>query len=234
MYHIIFNNKNSYKDLDLRIVKRPNIPAPVKNINVVEVMGRNGDLYEDLGGYKDLNIDVEFNFKDTVNIKRTWRKIKSWLFNIEDNKLIFSDDIEFYYKVKNIALSELTINKKILGKFTVTFTCEAYSYDVAGLEFIEVKNNSILYNYFDDSKPLLRIYSNTGGIGTITINNNSFQVAVNDCVHVDSNLELTYQDLVRPANLINGEYPTLKAGENKISFDSVISKIKIRPNWRTL
>ena len=232
MFYLIFNNKNSYTDLNLRIVKRPGIPAPVKNINKAEITGHDGDLYEDLGGYADISIVVDFNFIDMDNIKRSWRKIKSWLNNIQDNKLIFSDDIEFYYKVKNITLSELTITKKILGTFTATFICEVYSYDIAGLNSIELNNNSTLYNYLDTSKPLIKAYG--GGVGTITINNNNFTVYIADYIYIDTALELAYKDIKDPANLIDGDYPTLINGENKISWDSNITKIEIQPNWRCL
>ena len=232
MFYLIFNNKNSYRDLNLRIVKRPIIPAPIKNINKIKILGHDGDLYQNLGGYSDISIPVDFNFIDRDNIKKSWRKIKSWLNNIQDNKLIFSDDIEFYYKVKNITLSELTITKKVLGTFTVTFTCEAYSYDINGLNSIELKNNSTLYNCLDISKPLIKAYGN--GVGTITINNNNFTVYICDYIYIDSSLELAYKSLIDPANLITGDYPVLQNGENKISWDSNITKIEIQPNWRCI
>ena len=232
MFYLTFNNKNSYTDLNLRIVKRPAIPTPVKNTNKVEITGHDGDLYEELGGYADISIAVDFNFIDRDNIKKSWRKIKAWLNNIQDNKLIFSDDIEFYYKVKNITLSDLTITKKVLGTFTATFICEAYAYDVAGLNYIELNNNATLYNYLDNSKPILKAYGS--GVGTITINNNSFTVSIGDYVYINSSLELTYKTIDTPANLQTGDYPVLTNGENKISWDSNITKIEIQPNWRCL
>lgn len=232
MFYLIFNNKNSYTDFNLRITKRPVIPAPVKNINKIEITGHDGDLYEDLGGYADIKIAVNFNFIDKDNIKNSWRKIKSWLNNAQDNKLIFSDDIEFYYKVKNITLSELTITKRILGTFTATFICEAYCYDISGLNSIQLSNNSILYNYLDTSKPLIKAYG--GGVATITVNGQSFVIDVGEYVYIDSVLELTYKDKNTAGNLQVGEYPVLINGENLISWDSNITKLEIQPNWRCL
>lgn len=232
MFYLIFNNRNSYTDLNLRIAKRPIVPAPIKNINKVEITGYDGDLYTNLGGYADISVPVDFNFIDRDNIKNSWRKIKAWLNNIQDNKLIFSDDIGFYYKVKNITLSELTITKKILGAFTITFICEAYSYDITGLNYIELNNNSTLYNYLDTSKPLIKAYGN--GVGTITIDNNNFTVYIGDYIYIDSSLELAYKSLTDPANLITGDYPVLQTGENNISWDSNITKIEIQPNWRCI
>lgn len=231
MFYLIFNNKKT-TDLGISIVNRPSVQAPVKNVNKISVTGHNGDLYTNLGGYADITISVDFNFIDRVNIKTSWRKIKSWLNNIQDNKLIFSDDMEFYYKVKNITLSELTITKKVLGTFTVTFVCEAYQYDINGLNYITLTNNSTLYNYLDNSKPLLKITGN--GVGTITINGTMFVVDVADYVYVDSSLELSYKDITNPANLMTGEYPVLQNGANTIAWDSNITSIEIQPNWRCL
>ncbi len=232
MFYLIFNNKNSYTDMGVSIIKRPSIQSPTRNINKVEITGHDGDLYQDLGGYGDITITVSCNYVDRDNIKKSWRKIKSWINNIQDNKLIFSDDIDFYYKVKNVTLSQLTVTQKVLGNFTISFVCEAYSYDINGLNSIELKNNSTLYNYLDTSKPLIKAYGE--GVGTIIINNNSFTVDVGDYVYINSSLELTYKDLDTLANLLTGEYPVLTTGENTISWDSNITKIEIQPNWRCI
>lgn len=106
------------------------------------------------------------------------------------------------------------------------------SYDISGLNSIQLSNNSILYNYLDTSKPLIKAYG--GGVSTITVNGQSFVIDVGEYVYIDSALELTYKDKNTAGNLQVGEYPVLINGENLISWDSNITKLEIQPNWRCL
>ena len=142
MYFIKFNNRVSI-DLGVGIVSRPNIPAPQKNLKVVTIEGRDGDLYENTGGYKDITIKVDMNFLKEVSIKEQFRKIKNWLVNVTDSKLIFSDDLHWFYKVKKVTMADLETQYNLLGKFSVEFVCSAYSYRLDGLTPILLNNNSL-------------------------------------------------------------------------------------------
>ncbi|GIM32970.1 distal tail protein Dit [Paraclostridium bifermentans] len=230
---IIFNNLNSLEDLGLSIVRRPNIPSPVQNKTTTEVPGSDGLLYEVLGGYKDIVIPVEFNFIDRNSLKERFRQIKAWINEIEDNKLIFSDDLDWYYKVVDINLNgdfETILKQK--GLFKIDFTCRAYQYMLDGNNPIFMPNNSTLYNYYLSSKPLIKITGH--GEVNITINNNRFTVPVSDYVYVDSELELAYRDKKDPFNIGKGEFPILKKGSNTIIYSNNVTNFEIIPRWRCL
>jgi phage-related protein len=66
-YFILFNGMNCL-DLNLKVIKRPNVPLPSRNFNELTIQGRNGKLVEDLGTYEDIKIDVEFNFIEKPNL----------------------------------------------------------------------------------------------------------------------------------------------------------------------
>ena len=232
-YFLIFNNLNSKYDLGLSIVKRPNIPSPSKNKITKEIPGRDGLVYEELGGYKDIVIPVEFNFIEKNNLKERFRKVKLWINDIQDNKLIFSDDIEWFYRVVDINLNgdfETILRRK--GLFKIDFTCRAYQYMVDGDNPIFMPNNSILYNCYLLSKPLLKIVGN--GNTQITINNKTFTVPVKDYVYVDSELELAYKYKGDSFNISKGKFPVLEKGANKITYSSNITHFEITPRWRCL
>lgn len=232
-YFLIFNNLNSKYDLGLSIVKRPNIPSPSKNKITKEIPGRDGLVYEELGGYKDIVITVEFNFIEKNNLKERFRQVKLWINAIQDNKLIFSDDIEWFYRVVDINLNgdfETILRRK--GLFKIDFTCRAYQYMVDGDNPIFMPNNSTLYNCYLLSKPLLKIVGN--GNTQITINNKTFTVPVKDYVYVDSELELAYKYKGDSFNISKGKFPVLEKGANKITYSSNITHFEITPRWRCL
>lgn len=236
MFSIFFNNLNSSRDLGLAIEHRPNIPIAEKDIRQIYVPNRNGSLTEDLGTYRDIEISITFGFKakDRDNFGYKCRMIKMWLLNIQDNKLSFSDD-EVYYKVKNIKFDEEGIERglRTLGKFTVTFVCDPFSYLDSELITI-TKNNSTIYNYGTfESQPYIKIFA-TGDI-TLNINDRFIKfINVEDCIELDSEMMECYKGNKNCNNKIYGEFPILKTGKNNISWTGNVSKIEINPRWRCL
>lgn len=229
MLDLVFNNKRLKQEFGVSIVRRsPSILAS-KNINVINRLCGDGDLYEDLGGRKDIMIPVECNFISD-NPKEVFRRVKHWLNNIEDNKLIFTDDPRWFYKVVNIEIGQMEVKFKRKGEFTINFTCRGWQYSLDGDEFIEIENNTMFYNEYDLAKPLLYLEGN--GEITITINNNKFKVMVKDYLYIDSELEIAYREKTDCLNIDEGDYPVLEYGENNISFSGNLSKVEIKPRWR--
>ena len=229
-YFLEFNNIRNY-DLGISIVKRPNIPSPTKNRNKQEVPGHDGDYYIDLGGYSDIVIPVEFNFIEKgKNIKQTYRRVKDWINYIDNERLIFSDDPEFFYKVVDTKIDEFETVLKRKGMFRIEFTCRAYLYLIDGADFTEERN---LYNQFKEpAKPLIYIEGN--GIVNVTINNNAFSIPVGDYVYIDSELELAYREKDDFFNIKTGDLPKLYPGENIINYTGNVTKFEIKPRWRCL
>ncbi|MDM0980793.1 distal tail protein Dit [Clostridium perfringens] len=229
MLDLLFNLKFLKQDIGVSIVRRSPAILANKNINVINRVGADGDLYEDLGGRKDIIIPVECNFV-ADNPKTIFRRVKHWLNNIEDNKLIFTDDPGWFYKVVNVEISPMEVKLKRKGEFTINFTCRGWHYSLEGEEFLEIENNTMLYNEYDLAKPLIYVEGN--GEITITINNNKFKVMVKDYLYIDSELEIAYREKTDCLNIDDGDYPTLTYGENNISFTGNVSKIEIKPRWR--
>lgn len=229
MLDVLFNLKFLKQDIGVSIVRRSPVIFANKNINIINRNGGDGNLYEDLGGRKDIIIPVECNFISD-NPKEVFRRVKHWLNNIEDNKLIFTDDPRWFYKVVNIEIGAMDVKFKRKGEFTINFTCRGWHYSLAGDEFIEIENNTMLYNDYDLSKPL--IYLEGNGEIAITINNNKFTVMVKDYLYIDSELEIAYREKTDCLNIETGDYPTLTYGENNISFTGNVSNIEIKPRWR--
>lgn len=237
MYDLMYNNKLA-SFLGIMIKTRPVIPTPKKQINTVQVPGGE-TLYEDLEEYDDIEITVDFNFVDRDNIKLKFRDIRKWLFEDIDDKLIFSDDTNYFYKVKNIEISDLTTKFKIKGDFSVKFICSPYIYSVLGSKKIDLTQTTVLYNSsWLYSKPSFFI-EGEGNI-TLIVNGNSVELNVGQKIEIDVDKQLIF----REGNIENkrkkGSWNDLNlvSGKNNISYKlaagSYLKSFEIIPNWRSI
>ena len=228
-FYLIFNNKKN-TDLNLDIIKRPNFPTLTKNYEVYNVTGRNGGLYEFIG-YEDRIIEIEFNLLERNNINNEIRRIRKWLDRVEDNKLAFSDDLQYFFKVKHIEYEVIERELNILGKFKVTFICDSFSYDFNSQKEIEVTNNSNIVNIGDfESKPILTLFGN--GTTKLTINDSEILLNVGQEIILNSELELCYRNNFEMQNSkMAGNFPILKLGSNNIKWTGNITKVTIIPNF---
>lgn len=98
-FHIFYNGE-SCKDVGLSVISRPTIPVPEREYDTIKVEGRDGELHRDKKTYKDIEIPISFNFvSKTPDVwAQDLRKVKKWLYSGKDNRLILSDDPEYYYK----------------------------------------------------------------------------------------------------------------------------------------
>lgn len=232
-FSVLFNNKDSYSDLDLRITHRPNIPIAEEDINNIEIEGLNSSLTERYGTYKDIEIAIEFNTVNRKDIHSQFRQVKAWLQSIQNNKLVLTDDADYFYLVNYLKFDkEIERKFKVLGTFTAIFVCKPFVYSFTGLNKITITQAIKLTNEGTAiAYPILKIYG-SGDI-TLTINNkNVILTAMSNNITLDSVMKEAYNDNAENLNnKMNGDFPTLDVGENNISWTGTITKIEIIPNW---
>ncbi|HAT4306753.1 TPA: phage tail protein [Clostridium perfringens] len=234
MFYFIFNNKKN-TDLGIKVVKRPNIPIPERNIELKSLKGRDGSLTRDYKTYNDIKISVSLNFisgeNDFIN---KGAKIADWLYNITDNKLIFSDNDKFYYKVKKIECKDIERSLKVIGKFTVTFVCDPYKYYIDNNE-VQITNSSEINSpmLVVDSEPLISI-SGSGNINLIINDKRIVLENVEEILTINSSILECYKEKENLNYKMSGEFPILKRGKNIINVEGNVKNIKIKPNWRRL
>lgn len=226
-FYILFNEISDL-DLGLKSIKRPNFPSLKKRYEEYPVDGKDGMDYEFLG-YEDRYLTVEYNFIEKKDIHNKVRLITKWLNNITDNKLVLSDNPEYFYLVKKIEYDDIERSLKVLGKFNVTFTLEPFAYQFSTNEEIELKNNDEIYNDGDfESKPILEIEGN--GYIKLWVNDNLIELNVADKVTVNSKLELCFKNkIIEPARK-KGDFPILKMEFNTIRWEGNVRRITINPN----
>lgn len=232
-FHIFYNGE-SCKDVGLSVISRPAIPVPEREYEIIKVEGRDGELYRDKGTYKDIEIKIEFNFvsKNPDVWAEDLRKVKKWLYGDKDERLILSDDPEYFYKVKQAVMGDSERKVRRIGKFEIAFTCDAFMYRVDGLEEKEI--TKYLYNPYRKTQPVYKVYGN--GEMALEVNGNRVTAEVDRQLNIDTKLGICYNAANEISNAsISGEYEGLylKEGENHFNFTEGFRVILV-PNWREL
>lgn len=118
------------------------------------------------------------------------------------------------------------------GKFDVTFRCRPERFLISGNISVSVPNNEKIFNPTAySSKPLIHIEGSGNGTVTVAGTIMSFTNIVDYL-----NLDCEKQDCYRlPSenrnNLMTGNYPVLKSGDNTVSFTGGITSVTITPKW---
>ena len=230
MYSVKYGNTWDI-DLGLHVKTRPNIPVPERNIEVTEDKTLTTSLTRDYGTYKDINIEIEYNFISREDFEMKSIAIKRWIYNCKNKILVLSDSIDYYRKVKKVTIETITRSKKYLGNLKITFRCDPNIYALNGLNSITINSSKNIKNNYSISKPNYTI--NGEGMCTLTVNNKSITINVGQSIIINTEKELCYKNDGSMTNITTGGYKDLylQEGNNDISISNGFT-LSIIPNWR--
>ena len=217
-------------DLGIVVEKMPSIVIPSSTFKEIDIP--DAEVKTSVAGrLEGFTYAFECRLNEVNPTK--YREIAKWLRNEEGNdKLIRSDEDDKYYKAKviNNIPFERVIRK--YSRFIVHFECEPYAYSNED-EVITLtnKSNILLNPGIYESRPVMKIY----GKGNLKLKVNGQEITFNsiqDYITMDCTLFECYREDVLMNINMNGVYPSLILGENKIELVENITKIEISPNWR--
>lgn len=222
---VLYFNNNSSLDLDLYITDYPEIELNNETYEEQAIEGRNGSVYIDLDYYKDRTLEFSFDLKGN-NLKERMDKVKKWLRNINDNRLIFNNSK--CYMVKKALLDKFKQINVHLAELEVTFIIEPFLYDIEDTTFTTTSKNFTIYNtgsYKADT--IIKIYG-TGSI-QITCNDETMQIDdVSDYVLLDSKCKECVSSTGESKDWDTiGNYIKLDPGDNTFELTGSITKIEI-------
>lgn len=210
--------------------------APERDVETIEIQGRNGELTIDKGRYK--NIDVTYpafvyrHFKDRVESLRNILLQPVGYVRIEDT---YHPDQYRLGRYKG-GFTVKPIPELYAGEFDITFDCYPQRFLKSGEDPIELTADGVIFSkYLTVAKPLIRAY----GTGAFTLNGIAVQInTANEYTDIDCNLEEAYKDsLATSCNdnivLTDGIFPVLTNGDNAVVL-SGITKLIIYPRWWVL
>lgn len=222
MKSFTFNGISS-NSLNIIVKDMPPIPRAERDIETLEISGRNGALHIDNKSWKSRSYTIGCicsNKSQIDNIRKTF---------YGTGNLILSDYSDRYFvaTIKN----QIDFEKYLsyCEEFPLQFELEPIAY--ANNETTKTLSASGSINVGGNAEvsPIITIT----GTGTITIN--GYQVSVSETgITIDCNLMQCYKGTVAKNNKVTLEnFPILKVGSNTISFGTGITgaTIKYREGW---
>jgi phage-related protein len=210
--YFIYNGISS-KDMGVILKKLPPITKPKKRIEIVQVPGRNGTLHIDENCYEPINISLECTLKKNINV----RDITKWL--IEFGTITFSDELDKYYNATITNSIPLERVFRLYREFIIQLELQPIAQSTQ--EYVYNCNNTNENTLKIDSSAEMYPYIKLTGTGEVklTINNKICTVTIDDeYIELDSELQNAYKGVKNKNDKMNGEFPILIPGNNKIQI----------------
>ena len=237
--YLYYKGVNSL-DLSLLIKSKGSWIAAERDKTYVSVPGRNGDLIQDNGRYK--NVPIPYTMTVLRNDVRSFAdlvaKIKNWLSVGTGYGELWDSYDPRYFRYAAID-GYVNITEELLehiGSFAVNFNCKPYRYSFDGQNIISVPAAGMtLYNpEVLAAKPYIKIYGN----GSISLSVNSSTITIADVdgyVELDSETMNAYKGINLLNNKMTGSaFPELVPGDNTIAFTGTVTGAEIVPRWCTI
>ena len=235
-YYITYKNITS-ESLGLKIVKRPDIPAPEPVYEPYEIPGRSGILMPKEVTYAPIQIEVEMNFMaSSADAWMTkYAEAKQWL--SRSGVLKFSDDADHYYNVYQASVEDAERTSWRIGTFTAVFYCDPFHYLSVPVIQITSGSSIVMNPTINVAYPLIEVIpANVQQSGTISVVNKSFTVPEWCQIDVDKRIVKSSLD----GDIINsqceGNIEDLRfsagVGSTVTVYDG--TAVNIWPRWREL
>lgn len=231
MNSFTFDGKSS-TDFGLVIESKEIYSSPKRDLSMVSVSGRNGDVIIDNNRYTNMTVSYTVGIKD---IKKNIKMLKAWLLRV--GYFVLTDTYNpDYFRIacfnSSLDVTELLQN---IGKAVISFSCKPFMYSIEGQKTISINDEAEIINPEPfSSEPLLKVYGN--GTVTFYINSNAFTIEnVNSYIYIDCELMSAYKGTsLMNKNIKFTKFPVFVTGTNIISPGDNCSSIEITPRWCTL
>lgn len=223
-------NGISSADFNMLVSGYGTYDTPQRDITMLAVAGRSGDLTLDNGRYS--NVDVTYKAIIYKGLNSNYKALNARLATQKGYKRL---EDSFHPDEYRLGVFKGGLSPKLKGyeaaSLEFVFNCKPQRFLKAGEEIIAVSNSGIIENpTLFDAKPLIRAY----GSGTLSINGNDLVITgigTGEYIDIDSEIMNAYRDTTNLNSNISGDFPVLVAGENEITFDG---DLEIEPRWYIL
>lgn len=228
--YFIFKGINSY-DRGIYLIDLPITYKPARNIETVEIVGRNGFLHKDTGTYQSYNIVINCTLSKLHNTPITIDELVTWL-NGSGELILSTEPTKKYKAFLNDSFS-LSPILDVFTEFSLNF--EVYPYKFSNSldkDLLVVNKPTTVHNLGTlISLPAITVFGS--GNGSIFINNTEYQLQnITSGMVIDSELQNIYKDNQnKNDSFLSFDFPTIPIGNSEIRFNGGITKLEIEPNW---
>ena len=216
----------------IHVSEQPPITLPSERVSFTDVPGRSGSLTTLEGDYvyEDLLLTVTCFVKDIERIDEIASYLKG------SGTVTFANrQGGFYYgRIVNQIPFEKILRGNPHRSFSVNFRCKPFFYlnDVQPITL--TSSGAFITNPGRvPSEPVVTVT----GSGEITLMVGMSIVELSDMngsITLDSELQEAYNGMTSLNNRMSGDFPVLLPGQNAVSWTGNVTKVEVRPNWRTL
>lgn len=231
---IIFNNKSS-ADCRIQVAHPPGYAYPERDYTITHIPGRNGDIIQDNGCYKNVERTYEVSFDVPNEDFATYANaVSAWLHSTTGYARLEDSYEPNYYRMATYQESNIFENLyNQAGTATIVFECKPQRFLKTGDNIITIQNSLTIMNPTGfEAYPLFKV---TGTSGVLTVNGNSITFSsIDNFVMLDCELQDAYKENINKNSTISGTFPVLKTGSNTISWTGDISSVTMKPRWWTI
>ena len=231
---IIFNNKSS-ADCRIQVAHPPGYAYPERHYTITHIPGRNGDIIQDNGCYKNVERTYEVSFDAPNEDFATYaNSVSAWLHSTTGYARLEDSYEPNYYRMATYQESNIFENLyNQAGTATIVFECKPQRFLKTGDNTIAIQNSLTIMNPTGfEAYPLFKV---TGTSGVLTVNGNSITFSsIDGFVMLDCELKDAYKENINKNSTISGTFPVLKSGSNTISWTGSISSVTMKPRWWTI
>lgn len=222
------------KDYGLYISGGGTFNAPERDVELVEVPGKNGSLVLDNGRFKNITVTypafIRQKFRDLSRMAREWLLGDSGYVRLEDS---YNPE---YYRLARFG-GPLDFDTRVLnrsGECSLSFDCKPQRFLIEGDIAIDVIGSTQLFNPFPfPARPLIRVY---GTSGRLLVGDVIVQISgISEYMDIDCDTMNAYKGTQNCNVKINAQrFPLLPAGQTGISYEGNITHVQIKPRWWTI
>lgn len=231
--YFVYGEKCS-KDYGLYISGGGTFNAPERDVELVEVPGKNGSLVLDNGRFKNIMVTypafIRQKFRDLSRMAREWLLGASGYVRLEDS---YNPE---YYRLARFG-GPLDFETRVLnrsGECSLSFDCKPQRFLTEGDIAIDVTGSAQLFNPFPfPALPLIRVY---GTSGRLLVGDVIVQISeISGYMDIDCDAMNAYKETQNCNTKINAQrFPVLPVGQTGISYEGNITHVQIKPRWWTI
>lgn len=229
MNYFVFNGKSSL-DYGVYISGSGTFNGAERDVEAVEVPGRNGDLIIDNGRFKNVPLVypafIAKGMPEKVEGLRAMLSGTKGYCRIEDT--YHTDEYRLGYYTGGLEVSPSTLN--VGGNFDIAFMCKPQRFLRSGESSFSLTADGTVMNPTGfPAKPLLRVY----GTGTVEIGDIEFTInTATGYTDIDCEIMEAYKGQTNcNANVTLPDEIYLSAGSNSISLGGSVTQLDITPRW---
>lgn len=223
----------------IQVEHPPEYETPEREYDVTPIPGRNGDIVQDNGSYKNVPRVYEIA---VGSLEKTYtamaKDIAVWLHGSPGYRRLEDSYEPDYFRLAMYKESNVLSNLyQHAGRTKINFNCKPQRYLKTGETMIPTISGGTIVNHTNQiALPLIRVKGSGAGVlhvGSYTVTISS----ITSYIDIDSEVQDAYSAASINLNLyvtLSKGYPKLIPGNNTITFSGGITSVEVTPRWWTI